>query len=213
MSAERAPPAAPRGARGFTLIETLVVMALCAGLVALIAVLYRSVGTSAQALRGGQQEWLVQREVRAQLQNLFVAPKSPLKALSGASKELYFCSWQSRAQALNGMPAMVYFRYDEAERALYYHELPLPAWWSAQAAAWNAARMQDAVRNSPGIKLMTAVDGLQFRFLAECAADPHLAQRWAAEWREDKAPRLIQMNFTKAGRSYSIWFATVAIEA
>ena len=200
-------------ARGFTLIETLVVMAVCVGLVALVGVLYRTVGTSAQALRGGQQEWLVQRQVREQLQNLFVVPKSSLKAVSGAAKELYLCSWRSRAQALSGMPAMAYFRYDEGARTLYYHEMPLPAWWSKQAATWNEGRMQDALRASRGITVMTAVDDLRFRFLAEGAADPQLDTRWAAEWREDKAPRLVQMNFTKAGRSYSIWFATVAIEA
>lgn len=213
MCAERARPAASRAAPGFTLVETLVVMALCAGLVALIAVLYRTVGVSAQALRGGQQEWLLQRQVREQLQSLFVVPKSPLKAVSGASKELYFASWRSRAQALSGMPAMVYLRYDEGERALYYHELPLPAWWSAQAASWNTARMQDAVRASRGIRLMTAVDELRFLYLAEDAADPHPQRGWSAEWRGDKAPRLIQMKFTRAGRSYSIWFATVAIQA
>jgi prepilin-type N-terminal cleavage/methylation domain-containing protein len=209
MSIERG----ARGACGFTLIETLVVTAICAGLVALMTVLYKSVATSAQALSSGKQEWLVQRQVREQLQHLLVVPKSPLKALSGTSKELYFCSWQSRAQALNGMPAMVYFRYDESARVLYYHELALPAWWPERAAAsLSAERLQEAVRASRGIKLMTAVEDLRFLFLAEGADDPRL-ERWRADWREDKAPRLIQMNFTKAGRTYSIWFDTLAIEA
>lgn len=224
MSADRMRPAGPadrerpagpavaQAARGFTLIETLVVAAICAGLVALMTVLYKAVGTSAQALRAGQQEWLVQRQLREQLRHLFVVRKSPLKAVSGGSKELVFYTWRSRAQALDGMPTMVYFRYDEGERALYYHELPLPAWWSAQAASWNAARLQQEVRASRAIKLVTAVDDLRFLFLAEGAADPQ-PEGWAGEWREDKAPRLIQMNFTKAGRTYSIWFETFAIEA
>ena len=69
MSAERAAVRGVRGVRGFTLIETLVVTAICAGLVGLMTVLYRAVGTSAQALRAGQQEWLVQRQLRAQLRS------------------------------------------------------------------------------------------------------------------------------------------------
>lgn len=198
--------------RGFTLIEILVVIAICAGLVALMSVLYRAVGTSALALRAGQQEWLVQRQLREQLRHLFVVRDSPVKALSGTAKEVYFCSWQSRADLLNGKPAMVYFRYDERERALYYHELPLPAWWSAQAASWNAGRLQEEVRASRGIKVASAVDDLRFLFLDEGAADSR-AERWASDWRQDRAPRLIQMNFTKAGRTYSIWFETFAIEA
>jgi prepilin-type N-terminal cleavage/methylation domain-containing protein len=201
-----------RLARGFTLIELLVVMAICTGLVALMTALYKSVATSAQALSSGKQEWLVQRQAREQLQHLFVLPKSPLKAVSGASQDLYFCSWQSRAQALNGPPAMIYFHYDKSARALFYHELPLPAWWSARADSLRPERLQEAVRASHGIKVMTAVDDVSFLFLAEGADDPRL-ERWAPEWREDKAPRLIQMNFTKAGRSYSIWFEPFAIEA
>lgn len=215
MSADRMRPpgpAAKRGARGFTLIETLVVAAICAGLVALMTVLYQAVGTSAQALRAGQQEWLVQRQLREQLRHLFVVRNVPVKPVSGASKELVFTSWRSRAHALNGMPVMVYFRYDERERALYYHEQPLPAWWSAQAATWNADRLRDEARASRAVKVMAAVDDLRFLFLAEGAADPG-PDGWAGEWREDKAPRLIQLNFTKAGRTYSIWFETLAIDA
>ena len=215
-------PAAWQGApavRGFTLVETLVVLTICAGLVALVAVLYKSVATSAQALRGGQQEWLVQRQVREQLQRLFVAPKesasreAPVKSVSGAALELYLCSWQSREQGQHGMPAMVYLRYDQSAKTLYYHEMPLPAWWSAQSAAWNELRMQEAVRAARAIKLMTAVEDLRFLYLADGSADPQLETAWTAEWRADRAPRLIRLNFTKAGRSYSLWFATLAIEA
>lgn len=214
MCAERG--AAGQGApaaRGFTLVETLVVMTICAGLVALVAVLYKAVATSAQALRGGQQEWLAQRQLRGQLQRLFVVPKAPLKAVTGEARELYLCSWQSRAQGLDGMPAMAYLRYDESAKTLYYHELPLPAWWSAQAATWSAARLQEAVRAAQGIKLMTAVEDLRFLYFADGTADPQLEEAWMPEWRADKAPRLIRINFTKAGRSYSLWFATLAIEA
>ena len=220
MSADRVRPAVPAAesgragdAAGFTLIETLVVAAICAGLVALMTVLYHAVGNSAQALRAGQQEWLVQGQLREQLRHLFVVRNSPLQAVSGASRELVFYSWRSRAHALNGMPVLVYFRYDEGERALYYHELPLPAWWPAQAASWNAARLQEEVRAARAVKMMTAVNDLRFLFLAADAAADARPEGWAGEWREDKAPRLIQMTFTKAGRTYSIWFETIAIEA
>lgn len=205
-------PAAKRGARGFTLIETVVVAAICVGLVALMTVLYQAVGTSAQALRAGQQEWLVQRQLRGQLRHLFVVRDAPVKPVSGAANELVFCSWRSRAQALNGMPVLVYFRYDERERALYYHELPLPAWWSAQAASWNADRLRAEALATRAVKVMAAVDDVRFLFLPEGAADPG-PDGWAREWRGDKAPRLVQMNFTKAGRTYSIWFETLAVDA
>jgi prepilin-type N-terminal cleavage/methylation domain-containing protein len=202
-----------RAGRGFTLIETLVVMAICVGLIAMMTALFRSVGTSAQALRGGQQEWLMQRQVREQLLHLFSMPKATLAPLSGKPNEMYFSSWRSRAQALNGMPAIGYFRYDAATRTLWYHELPLPAWWSGQASEWNASRLQEDVRLAHGFKVLTAVDDLRFRFLADGGEDPLQDRAWVQEWLADKAPRLVQMNFTKAGRSYSIWFSTLALDA
>ena len=200
-----------RGARGFTLVETLVVAAICVGLAALMTVLYRSVGRSAQAISAGQQEWLVQRQLREQLQQLFVARDSPLQALSGAATELAFSSWRSRAHALDGMPVLAYFRYDAAERSLYYHELPLPAWWSAQAVSWNAVQLREQVRAARAVRIAAAVDDLHFRFLAGAAAGTQ-PERWASEWRAERPPRVIQLNFTKAGRAYSIWLETFAIE-
>ena len=203
---------AERGARGFTLIETLVVVAISAGLVALMTSLYRAVGTSALALRSGQQEWLAQRQVRSQLQHLFTLRDSPLRAVSGASSELYFLSWRSRSRGTDGEPALAYLHYDAAARELRYHELPLPAWWPPQAAELDPGRLQESVRAARGVKLMTAVDELRFLFLAEGAADPQL-EGWVDEWRAEKAPRLIQMKFNRAGRAYSIWFETFGIGA
>lgn len=207
MSAERAPRRAP----GFTLMETLVVAAICAGLVVLMTVLYRSVAGSALALRAGPQEWLVQRQLREQLQHLFLAPKMSVKALSGEARELVFCSWQSRAEGLNGKPALVSFRFDAGARTLFYHELPLPAWWSDRTDAWRPERLLETVRAARAIKLLTAVDDVRFVFLA-AGADPR-PESWASEWREERPPRLVQMTFTRSGRTYSIWFETLATEA
>ncbi len=208
MCAERA----PRARRGFTLVEVLVVTAVCVALAVLMTVMYKSVATSALALRSGQQEWLAQRQIREQLMHLFVLPRSALGALSGRAGELYFFTWRSRAEGLNGMPALGYFNYDTEARTLYYRELPLPAWWSDQAKAWSADRLQQAVRATRAAKVMTAVDGVSFRFLSPAPAEPGL-QRWLDEWRDERPPRIVQMNFIKAGRTYSVWLETHAVEA
>lgn len=193
--------------QGFTLIEILVVLAISVGLVALMAGLYRTVAQSALALRSGQQEWLLQRQLREQLPRLFSVHDSPLHSINGRSTELYLASWQSRATFNEGKPVIAYYRYDETDRTLYYHEQPLPPWWANAASMYNPERLQSDLRNSAPYKLATGIAELEILYLPIDAADTR-PERWLHEWMHEQPPKLIQLRFNKAGKNYSIWFET-----
>ena len=198
--------------QGFTLIETMVVLAISVGLVALMSGLYRAVGQSALALRSGQQEWMLQRQLREQLPHLFNIEKTPLHPIDGRSTELYLASWQSRGTATEGKPVIAYYHYDRTERALYYHEQPLPPWWANAASMYNPERLQSDLRSTPPRKLVTGITELDMLYLPGDAPDT-LPEHWQHEWRKEKPPRLIQLQFIKAGKNYSIWFETRTIDA
>lgn len=192
---------------GFTLIETLVVLVICVGLVGLMGALYRSVGISAVSLRSGQQEWLLQRQLREQALHLMVAAKSPLKALTGKETELLMTSWQSKAAGLDGKPVLLSYRYDSAQRTLYYRERPLPPWWERAGAPLDAARLESGVLASPSWKTLTGLDQLAFEYLPQEAANLQ-PDSWLSEWHQETPPRLVRLSFTKADRHYSLLFET-----
>lgn len=195
------------GMNGFTLIEIMVVLLICLGLVTLMMTLYQSVGKSAIALRGGQQEWNVQQQMREQLLHLFNAPSNVGHPVAGQSTELYLASWQSGADASSGKPVLGYYHYVADERALYYQEAPLPAWWQNNSPAFNPSRLQLDVRAMPSKKVLTGVDSFAFVYLNKGATDMQL-KYWERNWNEVAAPMLIQLQFTKAGRNYTIWLET-----
>jgi len=194
---------------GFTLIEIMVVLVICLGLVTLMTTLYQSVGKSAIALRGGQQEWNVQQKMREQLLHLFNIPAIP--SVAGQSSELYLASWQSGADAASGKPVLGYYHYVAKERALYYQENPLPAWWQDNVPAFDLSQLRLDVRATPSRKILTGIDSLAFVYLKKGAADMR-PEYWERNWQDPAAPALIQLQFTKAGRNYTIWFDTRATD-
>lgn len=191
--------------RGFTLIEILVVLAICVGLVALMAGLYRAVGRSALALRSGGQEWAMQRHLRDQLSHLFVVPRIAGRSLEGGAAELTVYSWQSRSAGTSGMPVLAQYRYDESTRALYYQEQALPAWWPN--ADFDPSRLRYQAREVTPRKLLSGVEELSFRFLPADATEMH-AGLWRNAWSQDGVPRLVELHFSRAGRGYTLWFET-----
>ncbi len=202
------------GMSGFTLIEIMVVLLICLGLVTLMTTLYQSVGKSAIALRGGQQEWNVQQQMREQLLHLFNIPANlsniPVNVnppVAGQSDDLYLASWQSGADASSGKPVLGYYHYEANEGTLYYQETPLPAWWQNNATVFNPSQLQSDVRATPSRKVLTGVDSLEFFYLKKGAADMR-QEYWERDWRDPVSPVLIQLQFTKAGRNYTIWFET-----
>lgn len=200
-------------ARGFTLIEILVVLLICVGLVTLVAALYRSVGKSAIALRGGEQEWKLQQQMRGQMLHLFMKPAA-FPAVSGRPAEIYFASWHSGAAAMDGKPVLAYYQYVASERTLYYREHALPFWGqgAAPAPAPGLSDILPGVRAAPSRKILTGVESLTFSYLQKGAPDMR-PEHWGHEWQNLEAPLLIQIQFNKAGRNYSILFETRSTDA
>jgi len=190
---------------GFTLMEILIVLAICVGLVALVTGVYRSVGRSALSLRSGGHEWSVQHQLRSQLLHVFVAPPIAGRQLEGQASELTVFSWHSRGAGSNGKPVLARYHYDGTKRVLYYQEQALPAWWPTATFDLSLLRYQ-TLQSAPS-QLLNGVEDLSFRFLPGDATDIGEAQ-WRSAWRQDGAPRLVELHFSRAGRSYTLWFET-----
>lgn len=190
----------------------MVVLVICVGLVTLMTGLYRSVGKSAVALRGGQQEWMMQRQLREQALHLFSLPKSEIQPVLGTPAEIYLTSWQSKAGGLDGKPALLHYFYDEKDRTLYYQEQPLPPWWSERKNDLEMTRLQADMREAPRHKALTGAEDLTFSYLSAEAKEPR-PERWLHEWHENAAPGLLQIQFLKAGKKYALWFEIRATDA
>lgn len=194
---------------GFTLIEIMVVLIISVGLIVLMSGLYRAVGNSAIALRGGRQEWALQHQLREQLAHIFRIPDNTFESVSGETTEIYLTSWHGEKAAADGRPMLAYYHYDSHERTLYYQEHPLPPWWSPV----DIALLKKEVRTTPEKKLLTGVEELTFSYLpmpnlpASALATPD------SQWRKVEMPGLIQVKFIKAGRHFSFWLDTRVTDA
>ncbi len=185
---------------GFTLIETLVVMVISVGLVVIVALLFRSVGHAAVALKGGNPEWSVQTLLREQLAH-GLKPADHVW-LSGDGAELSFLTWKSRSSGLDGKPVIVQYQYNPGTRALTYREASLPPWWGSTPLP-SLSQLQSELKLVAPVNLMNAVDSLDFRFVPPEAVDLEPAT-WGTSWRQEVPPKLIVLRFSR-NRDYTVW--------
>lgn len=197
----RATSAYCQRAPGFTLIETLVVLVISVGLVILMAQLFRSVGQSVLALKGGNPEWTAQSQIREQLNQLFLLPGKPV--VGGGRQELYFFTWRSNVTGTDGKPALAYFEYRADDRALYYREKPLPAWW---AEAPQLSQERSGIESLTPTKIMAGVEDMRFYFVPPGAQSVE-REGWQDTWPAGQVPpRLVVATFSRGGRDYTLWF-------
>ncbi len=107
---------------------------------------------------------------------------------------------------------LVYYQYVASERTLYYQERALPFWGQGAGSAPGLSDILPGVRAAPSRKILTGVESLTFSYLRKGAPDI-LPEHWGHEWQDLEAPQLIQMQFNKAGRNYSILFETRSTDA
>lgn len=187
--------------RGFTLIETLVVMAISVGLVVLMAGLFRMVGHATLALKGGNPEWAVQTLLRGQLAQGFQLPNQAWTV--GTAHELTFLTWRSRVTGLDGKPVIAQYRFDPDRRVLSYREATLPAWWSDTPLPTVSELGADLGTVTP-VTLMGAVESLDFNFIPTNSTNLEPAQ-WRSSWQQTVLPpKLIVLRFSRL-RDHTLW--------
>lgn len=196
-----------RPENGFTLIEVLVVLVISVGLVVTMALLFRAVGQTTLILRGGNDEWTLQTRLREQLRHLLTLPGEP--ALAAGPAEVIFTTWKSQRDNHDGKPVIAQYRYEADQRTVYYRESDMPAWWP-QAAKFTEMRQQLAQASET--RLASGIDDLQFRFLAPEASELSPASL-QMQWQKAELPRILQLNFSRAGRPYNLYLETRGLAA
>lgn len=199
-------PASPErhGIRGFTLVETLVVLVISVGLVAIMTSLYRSVAHAAMALGGNKQEWAFQEQLRDQLRHGFTLPGGKSGALFGEGRRLVFLTWKSRITGFDGKPVVADYRYDPQARSLSYREAPLPAWWEDNSALNESRRLSALVQEVTEKPLVSGVEAAAFSFFPSGAAISR-ETIGADDWSESGLPGLIVVQFMRNQHDHMLW--------
>ena len=200
--------AAPGQAKnGFTLIEVLVVLVISVGLVITMALLFRTVAQTALLLRGSNDEWTLQNKLREQLRHLLILPGEP--ALAGDQKEIIFTTWKSQRDNHSGKPVIAQYRYEVSERVVFYREMDLPAWWAKPP---KFAEIRFLLAQAPETRVAKGIEDLQLLYVAPEATELSLANLQVS-WQKPEIPRIMQLNFTRAARPYSLYLETRGLAA
>jgi hypothetical protein len=200
--------AAPGQAKnGFTLIEVLDVLVISVGLVITMALLFRTVAQTTLLLRGSNDEWTLQTRLREQLRHLLILPgESPLIS---DGKEITFTTWKSQRDGHTGKPVIAQYRYDASERIVYYRERELAAWWPKPP---KFSEIRYLLAQSPETRVASGIDDLRLLFVAPEAIDLNPSSLQAS-WQKAETPRIVQLNFTRAARPYSLYLETRGLAA
>jgi len=190
-------------ARGFTLLELLVVVSVSIVLVAMLAGLYRMVGRTAVTLANAKGEWGAEQFLRRQY--LVVHPATlALDLFRGHKDALGFVSYRSARHGENGPPVLVRYEYEPSRKRLVYRERDLPPWWGEDARLSLRQRL-DAPDAWWEDTAFYQVDGVDFRYLDSITN----TLRWREQW-EDKTslPPVIQLDITRLGERKAVVLET-----
>lgn len=197
-------------ARGFTLIETLVVMAISVALVIMMTGLFRVVGNAFIAIGGDDEEWRLQTLLRDQLRNGHVTQTRP-EFLAGDRDEITLATWKGRRFGFDGQPVIARYRFNAQNRSIDYQEAALPDWWSAQTRPQDLRQLSYLLDQEPGTAhLVRGVDSVEFAYYpqrSDAAPVPSVANRWT----DPAAPAAIVIHFSRAQQDNEYWLEPRAI--
>jgi prepilin-type N-terminal cleavage/methylation domain-containing protein len=192
--------------RGFTLIETLVVLLISAGLIVTMALLYRTVAHAALALEGDDKDWKTHILLRQQLRYSFTLPDPGQRTLAGETTRLSFLTWYGRINQFDGRPVIANYHYDPAKRMLYYRELDLPAWWTADQSAIDLPALLRSVEQETPIVLLQGVGSLEMRYLPGGKLPENPLDGLTA-WQAPSTPAALFLGYSRANRDTGLWIA------
>jgi prepilin-type N-terminal cleavage/methylation domain-containing protein len=153
---------------GFTLIETLIAVAIGSFVIAVAVSLQRTVVRAGESLSSGETDWTAEQFVRRQFweSDETLAQKFSLK--DGDTDHFSFVTHRSARFGMNGAPVLATYYYDQRDRVLRYRETTLPNFWSAAPDSHRLSYDYLETRSDDdgtwaGV-LFTGIDHVDFRF-------------------------------------------------
>jgi prepilin-type N-terminal cleavage/methylation domain-containing protein len=203
-----------RHRHGFTLIEILIVLSISAGLVMLMASLYRSAGQTMHSLRGISKEWNLQHQLRQQLDHLLLIPERGLVGLQGRQDTLYLTTWYSRQSGMAGKPVLARYRYNPERRSIDYAEWSLPPWWDAASAPQSgllpdltqlANRLTPAGTESNNNALVSSIVAFRLRYNPAQLNNPD-TRTWEDRWQpvQTELPTLLSIDIERSDTTFNL---------
>ena len=198
----RCPGCNSRGARGFTLIEVLVTLAISTAIVLLVTRVWQSVNQAGIILSSQGADWNAEKFLRKQLLLALTDPMTT-RLFDGRADELMFVTRVSAAAGGEGPPVIAYYRYDPASLSLTYQErIAPPVWTSAFAEDLRPARFRGEFshQRARAVTLFAGLDEARFGYHSVDSRE-----RWGDAWRDRPiAPRLLRLELARAGQEKAI---------
>lgn len=195
--ARRESPAGERREGGFTLLELLLVVVVSAAVIALLALMYRQVQRTGQALAAVESDWQLQVFLRRQLlarDERF----DPLELTGGDASSLRLVTRYSATHAMAGPPVLAHYQFLPNEEQLVYRETPLPPWWlegQTPAEFRTLAFAEETLGQAPRV-LLEGVSALSFDY--GDGSDTAWRSAWA-DGAEAEPPALVRLRFSRLG--------------
>lgn len=195
--------------RGFTLIETLVVLAVSVLLVTLMTGLYRTIGKAYLALGDDSSEWQLQTLLRDQLRNGHVTARRR-QFILGDNNELLIATWLGRINGRDGPPVLAHYRFDSARRGITYQETDLPAWWEIDGDPENLSLLRQRYAAGDDSRLLVnGVETLEISYIPpRKGVERHIEIR--TQWAENSSPTAVRFTYDRAGKTTAFWLEAKA---
>jgi prepilin-type N-terminal cleavage/methylation domain-containing protein len=193
-------------ARGFTLIELVISVAITTMLIALVSQIYQTVNRIGNHSIGINQDWGAMQFMRTQFDAVDIGLNTYFQAVKGEESIFSFISKNSAQFGKAKQPVLVSYRYNGASKELSYMEIPLPPWWGENRAEYYAAQIDNwrlyRDKFSYDNILLQDVDSAKFEYWDS------FNKKWISSWTQKKLlPPLIRMQFTKLGTQQELVLA------
>ena len=193
--------------QGFTLLELIVVVAISAGLIAMLGLLYRQMIFTGEGLKSVDSDWNVQQFLRRQLllrDDRFAA----LGLFTGIPDELRFVSRYSARFGSAGPPVVARLQFDPNDGALRYSEVNMPPWWNEDLDAFSIRSLLE-VQDQDHLFQLDLMSRLQ-RF--EISYFDREANAWVDRWTAESGfPLLIRLRLQRQGTPMEWLISTQAL--
>jgi prepilin-type N-terminal cleavage/methylation domain-containing protein len=190
-------------ARGFTLLELLVVVLIAVGLIFFLSALYQTVGRTMVMLDNVENEWRAEQFIRRQY---LLAHRASVDfdLFEAAGDTLSFVSYKSARHGEHGPPTLVRYRFAPEEARLVYQERSLPAWWQ-RSSSLNFSALLSEPDGWWEETALHQVGSVSFSYLA-----PGIdSDRWREIWDNRKAlPQLVRVRIERARESRDVVLET-----
>jgi prepilin-type N-terminal cleavage/methylation domain-containing protein len=185
-------------ARGFTLLEVIIALAIMGAVVATAIAVQNSVITTGYRLSSGNQDWTAERFLRAQVESYDEELTKRLDVATFEYNEVSFVAHRSGQFGDAGPPVVVRYDFDPGAQQLDYEEVEVPPTWTGAGDLRAFRTAQRAGLTQPNTWRTTVYRALERGAFSFWDSGQEL---WVDQWTSSTPPPAVRLSlWTLAGR-------------